>query len=107
MFIKEQEGPGPTAAKDATPRAGSQRGPPLPREAIAILTVTATASCGFGEVLGGDVSAPSRCLYCTRLSQSLRFSLKGVTLLYLRVGQAERVTTPRVVVGDRWVPNTL
>lgn len=77
MFVKEQEGPGPTVAKDATPRAESQPGPPLPWEAIAILTVTTTASRGFGEVLGGDVSAPSRCLYCTRLSQSLRFSLRG------------------------------
>lgn len=88
VFAKEQKGPGPAAAKDATPHPRSQPGPPRPRETTAISTTT------FGErqavgTEGATVPrpapppprrwrwryAPWLCPYLVRLSQSQFFSL--------------------------------
>lgn len=97
ISVKEQKGPGPAVAKDATPHPRSQPGPPLPWETIAFSTIATVmcgerqvvgtegtavpqpaslASRGFWEIPGRDVSAPWLCPYSVRLSQSLIFSLR-------------------------------
>lgn len=86
VFAKEQKGPGPAAAKDATPHPRSQPGPPLPWETTAISTTT----CGERQAVGTEGAtvpqpappppwrwryAPWLCPYLVRLSQSQIFSL--------------------------------